>query len=86
MVRAAWLKTRKLLGIHSIDLGPSRSLENRIILCADCDSNRTLAVSASGNLACSSCGSQNWMFASTSMIAHINHCEARELRSQVFVH
>src|SRR4026207_979113 len=82
MVRSAWLKAQKRLWTHSKDLGPSRSLENRIVLCADCDSNRTLALSASGELVCSSCGSQNWMFASTSIVAHLKNCEApRGLRS-----
>jgi cytoskeletal protein CcmA (bactofilin family) len=38
-----------------------RSLEDRIILCADCDAQRTLSVSTSGNLVCSACGSDNWM-------------------------
>jgi len=39
-----------------------RSLEHRIILCADCDADRALSVSTSGNLVCSSCGSDNWMY------------------------
>ena len=39
-----------------------RSLEDRIVLCADCDGNRTLSVSPSGNLVCSTCGSDNWMY------------------------
>jgi cytoskeletal protein CcmA (bactofilin family) len=38
-----------------------RSLEDRIILCADCDAKHTLSVSTSGNLVCSACGSDNWM-------------------------
>ena len=41
--------------------GVRRSLEDRIILCADCDATRTLSVSISGNLVCSACGSENWM-------------------------
>src|SRR2546422_1064148 len=39
-----------------------RSLEERIILCADCDAHRTLSVSGYGNLVCSTCGSDNWMY------------------------
>src|SRR5437899_10349131 len=39
-----------------------RSLEERIILCADCDAPRTLSVSTSGSLVCSTCGSDNWMY------------------------
>src|SRR5262245_4381288 len=38
-----------------------RSLEDRIVLCVDCDDSRTLSLSASGNLVCSICGSDNWM-------------------------
>jgi hypothetical protein len=78
MVRSTWLKAQKHLRVHSKDMGPRRSLENRIVLCADCDSNRTLAISASGNLVCSSCSSQNWMFASTSIITRFNRGESCE--------
>jgi cytoskeletal protein CcmA (bactofilin family) len=45
-----------------------RSLEDRVILCVDCDANRTLSVSASGNLVCSTCGSDNWMHLPTTAI------------------
>src|SRR5262245_13666184 len=38
-----------------------RSMEDRIVLCVDCDNSRTLSLSASGNLVCSTCGSDNWM-------------------------
>ena len=38
-----------------------RSLEDRGVLCADCDATRTLSVLNSGNLVCSTCGSDNWM-------------------------
>lgn len=41
--------------------GIKRSLEDRVILCADCDATRTLSLAASGNLVCSICGSVNWM-------------------------
>jgi cytoskeletal protein CcmA (bactofilin family) len=41
--------------------GIRRSLEDRIVLCADCDATRTLSVLISGNLVCSTCGSDNWM-------------------------
>ncbi len=30
-------------------------------MCADCDATRTLSVLTSGNLVCSTCGSDNWM-------------------------
>lgn len=41
--------------------GIRRSLEDRIVLCADCDAARTLSLLISGNLVCSTCGSDNWM-------------------------
>jgi len=42
-------------------LGVRRALEDRIILCADCDATRRLPTSNSGTLVCSTCGSDNWM-------------------------
>jgi cytoskeletal protein CcmA (bactofilin family) len=48
--------------------GVRRSLEDRVVLCVDCDANRTLSVFASGNLVCSSCGSDNWMHLPTTAI------------------
>ena len=41
--------------------GMRRTLEDRVVLCADCDTSRTLSLSTSGNLVCSTCGSDNWM-------------------------
>lgn len=41
--------------------GLRRSLEDRVVLCADCDATRTLSLSTSGNLVCSTCGFDNWM-------------------------
>ena len=41
--------------------GVRRSLEDRVVLCADCDATRTLSLLISGNLVCSTCGSDNWM-------------------------
>ncbi len=43
-------------------------MEDRVILCVDCDASRTLSVSASGNLVCSTCGSDNWMHLPTTAI------------------
>jgi cytoskeletal protein CcmA (bactofilin family) len=42
--------------------GVKRSLEDRVVLCTDCDANRTLSLSNLGNLVCSTCGSSNWMY------------------------
>jgi len=53
---------------HLIDHAP-RSMENRIVFCADCNTNRLLTVSPSGNLICSSCGSKNWMHRSAPLVA-----------------
>jgi cytoskeletal protein CcmA (bactofilin family) len=52
----------------STSTGVKRSLENRVILCVDCDVHRALSVSASGNLVCSTCGSANWMHLPTTAI------------------
>jgi cytoskeletal protein CcmA (bactofilin family) len=41
--------------------GMRRSLEDRVVLCADCDATRTLSLLISGSLVCSTCGSDNWM-------------------------
>jgi cytoskeletal protein CcmA (bactofilin family) len=41
--------------------GMRRTLEDRVVLCADCDATRTLSVLISGSLVCSTCGSENWM-------------------------
>ena len=41
--------------------GIRRSLEDRVVLCADCDATRTLSLLISGSLVCSTCGSDNWM-------------------------
>ena len=45
----------------TLSSGIRRSLEDRIVLCADCDATRTLSLLISGNLVCSTCGSDNWM-------------------------
>jgi hypothetical protein len=45
------------------------------VLCADCNTNRALVVSSSGNLICSSCGSENWMFVSAPIIARFKEYE-----------
>jgi cytoskeletal protein CcmA (bactofilin family) len=46
------------MGSH---LGVRRALQDRIVLCADCDATRKLSLSTSGSLVCSTCGSDNWM-------------------------
>ena len=46
------------MSFHS---GVRRSLEDRVVLCADCDATRRLSLSTTGGLVCSTCGSENWM-------------------------
>ena len=45
----------------AVDSGFKKSMEERIIFCANCETHRTLSVSGSGVLICSTCGSENWM-------------------------
>ena len=49
----------------TLSSGIRRSLEDRIVLCANCDATRTLSLLISGNLVCSTCGSDNWMHVPT---------------------
>jgi cytoskeletal protein CcmA (bactofilin family) len=44
------------------NFGLKKSLEDRTIFCANCEANRTLSVSSSGVLSCSTCGSESWMY------------------------
>jgi cytoskeletal protein CcmA (bactofilin family) len=46
----------------SSSLGIRMSLEDRVIWCAGCDAAGALSLSPSGNLVCSTCGSDNWMY------------------------
>lgn len=41
---------------------PVRSLEGRIVVCANCDAKTTLYTSSSGSLLCGVCGSPSWLF------------------------
>jgi hypothetical protein len=62
-----------------------RSMENRVVLCANCDVNRTLGVSSSGNLICSSCGSQNWIYVSAPIIARFKEYDERAIQDRMTV-
>jgi len=64
-----WLARRSRPKIDLKGIRRQRSLEGRIVLCVDCDGSRTLAVSSSGNLICSSCSSEHWMFVAVPLIA-----------------
>ena len=71
MRRTAWLRFDWGSKINLRDISRTRLLENRIVLCADCDTNRALVVSSSAHLICSSCGSENWMFVSAPIIGRL---------------
>jgi hypothetical protein len=65
--------------------GRKRSLEHRIVLCADCDTNRTLTVDSSGTLICSSCGSKNWMLVAAPIVKNFREYNEQEVRERVAV-
>ena len=65
--------------------GRKRSLEHRIVLCADCDTNRTLTVGSCGTLICSSCGSENWMFVAAPIAKNFREYNEQEVRERVAV-
>jgi hypothetical protein len=87
MRRAEWLKVSSsedtMINLKTIKV--KRSMENRIVLCANCDANRTLAVSSSGNLICSSCSSQNWIYVSAPIIARFKKYDERTIQERVTV-
>lgn len=66
---AAWAVWRLLFYRRSeLDLDyqeiepPVRTLEGRIVLCANCDEKTTVYTSSSGSVVCGVCGSPSWMF------------------------
>jgi hypothetical protein len=66
-------------------LNVKRNLENRIVFCANCDANRTLSVSSSGNVACSNCGSENWMHISAPIIAKFKPYDERKVQERLAI-
>jgi hypothetical protein len=78
MTRKNWLKLGKAPKIQV-----KRSLENRIIFCTNCDANRTLSVSSSGNLSCSSCGSESWMYLSAPIIANFKEYDEQKIQERI---
>ena len=52
-------------------------LERRIVFCADCEAQRALTF-ASGVLACSSCGSENWMYLTAKLGARFGSLDPKE--------
>jgi len=79
MRRTAWLRFDRSSKINLRDISRGRLLANRIVLCADCDTNRALVVSSSAHLICSSCGSENWMFVSAPMIARLKEYDGQKI-------
>ncbi len=80
MTRKFWLKLGKAPQLHV-----RRTLDNRIVFCANCESNRTLGVSSSGILSCSSCGSENWMYLSAPIIANFRDYDERKVQERIAV-
>ena len=80
MKRKNWLKLGRCK-----EVGVKRTLENRIVFCANCDANRTLSVSSSGILTCSSCSSENWMYLSVPLIANFREYDERKVQERIAV-
>jgi hypothetical protein len=80
MTRKSWTNLRKGAQ-HSV----KRLLDNRIVFCANCDDNRTLAVNSSGTLTCSTCGSESWMYLSAPIIANFRNYDEKKAQEQMAV-
>jgi hypothetical protein len=85
MNRSNWLKFDRRSKVDLKEISRKRSLANRVVLCTDCDTNRALAVSSSGNLICSSCGSGNWMFVAAPIIANFKEYNEQEIQERIAV-
>ena len=67
MTRFSWLRmTRSTVWQNGSRNRRTHYLERRIVFCVDCESPRALTF-GSGSLACSSCGSGNWMHPPSNM-------------------
>lgn len=62
-----------------------RSLDNRIVFCANCEANRLLAVNSTGTLTCSSCGSESWMYLSAPLIANFKEYDEKKVQEKITV-
>lgn len=80
MTRKFWLKLGKAPQLHV-----RRTLDNRIVFCANCEANRILSVSSSGSLSCSSCASENWMYLSAPIIANFKEYDERKVQERIAV-
>jgi hypothetical protein len=83
MRRATWLRFDRGSKINLGDISRTRLLDNRVVLCADCDTNRALAVSSSAHLICSSCGSENWMFVSAPIVARLREYDGQKTQQRI---
>lgn len=87
MTRINWIKT---IGTNWLNWrresrkDRGRYLEGRLVYCADCEGNRKLTYS-SGNLACSVCGSEQWMFVSAGIISKFKDYDERAVEAQLTV-
>lgn len=80
MTRMSWLKLGRAPKINV-----KRTLEDRIVFCTNCDANRTLSVSSCGNLTCTSCGSENWMYISVPIIANFKDYNEKRVQERIAV-
>ena len=80
MTRHNWHKLGKIRRINV-----KRGLEDRIVFCVNCDANRTLSVSSCGNLTCSSCSSENWMYISVPIAANFKEYNEQQVRERLQV-
>jgi hypothetical protein len=62
-----------------------RSLDNRIVFCANCEANRLLAVNSTGTLTCSSCGSESWMYLSAPIVANFKEYDEKKVQERITV-
>ncbi len=62
-----------------------RSLDNRIVFCANCEANRILAVNSTGTLTCSSCGSESWMYLSAPLTANFKEYDEKKVQEKIIV-
>ena len=62
-----------------------RSLDNRIVFCANCEANRLLAVNSTGTLTCSSCGSESWMYLSAPIVANFKEYDEKKVQEKIIV-
>ena len=79
MTKQFWLKRK------SQQSQVRRALDSRIVFCANCEANRTLGVSSAGNLSCSSCGSENWMYLSAPFVGNFREYDERKAQERIAV-